>query len=186
MEPPRGRNGGAFDSGQRRVIRPANPNDSAAVAEIYAHHVTHGTASFDFEAPDADHWCGRIADIQRRGLPFLVCERDGRLLGYAYATQMRDRPGYRYTCEDSIYVAPDAVGRGVGRTLLDRLMADATACGFAQMIAVIGGAEPASVALHARCGFREVGRTHATGFKFGRWLDVVYMQAALDTVQASA
>jgi phosphinothricin acetyltransferase len=112
-------------------------------------------------------------------VPFLVAEAGDRVAGYAYATQFRDRAAYRFTCEDSIYVHPDMMGRGVGRTLLEALMERSAGFGFRAMIAVIGGAEPASIALHAKCGFDEVGRLKAVGFKFDRWLDSVYMQRSI-------
>lgn len=138
----------------------------------------HGTASFDSEGPSVSQWVEKIADIQAHGWPFLVAE-DGVVLGYAYATQFRDRPAYARTCENSIYVAPDATGQGIGSRLLGALTDSARDCGFEQMIAVIGGGEPASVALHARFGFVERGRMKDVGLKFGRRLDTVYMQRAL-------
>jgi L-amino acid N-acyltransferase YncA len=165
--------------GAELSLRMAGAGDAAAIAAIYAHHVAHGTASFDFEAPAAPFWTAKIAEIATRGWPFLVAEVEGAVAGYAYASQIRDRPGYRFTCEDSIYVDPAHVARGIGTALLARLIDDARACDFRQMVAVIGGGEPASVALHARAGFREVGRIHQAGFKFDRWLDTVYMQRAL-------
>jgi L-amino acid N-acyltransferase YncA len=160
-------------------IRPATAADSAAIATIYDHHVRHGTASFDSEGPSAEQWAAKIADVQARGWPFLVAEIEGAVAGYAYATQFRDRPAYARTCEDSIYVAPDAMGQGVGSHLLSDLVDAARDYGFEQMIAVIGGGEPASVALHAKLGFVERGRMKDVGVKFGRKLDTVYMQLAL-------
>lgn len=160
-------------------IRPATIAEADAIAAIYAHHVAHGTASFDYDAPDAAFWVAKIADLAAKGWPFLVAEIEGAVAGYAYATQLRDRPGYRYTCEDSIYVAPAQIGCGVGTTLLIALIEAATVSGFRQILGVIGGGEPASVALHAKLGFREVGRLHQVGFKHGKLLDTVYMQRAL-------
>lgn len=115
----------------------------------------------------------------QRGWPFLVAEVGSNVIGYAYATQFRDRPAYRTTCENSIYLDPAYLGQGVGTLLLDALIDAATAAGFRQMIAVIGGAEPASVALHARAGFVETGRMRSVGRKHGRWLDTLYMQKRL-------
>ena len=160
-------------------IRPAAAADSAAIAAIYDHHVRHGTASFDSEGPNAAQWAAKIADVQLRGWPFLVTEQDGTVAGYAYATQFRDRPAYARTCENSIYIAPTAIGQGLGAALLAELIEQARTSGFHQMIAVIGGGEPASVALHARLGFVERGRMKDVGLKFGRTLDTVYMQRAL-------
>lgn len=161
------------------AIRRATTADADAVAAIYAHHVLHGTASFDTVPPDVDFWHEKIAAILGRGWPFLVAITDGTVVGYAYASQFRDRPAYARTCEDSIYVAHDMVGQGLGQGLLSTLMGEAAAVGFEQMIAVIGGAEPASAALHAKAGFAEVGRLRGVGRKFGRTLDTLYMQAAL-------
>jgi L-amino acid N-acyltransferase YncA len=162
------------------AIRSVQPGDSEAIAAIYAHHVTHGTGSFDFEAPDASEWRTKIAHICKKGWPFLVTHRGDTIMGYAYAAQIRDRPGYRYTCEDSIYVAHGQAGQGIGTILLSALIDASRTSGFRQMIAVIGGGEPASVALHAKLGFREVGRLHSVGFKFDRVLDSIYMQRALE------
>jgi phosphinothricin acetyltransferase len=161
------------------AIRSATPDDAAAVQAIYAFHVAHGTASFDTEAPDEAFWGDKIADVLARGWPFLVAERSGAVIGYAYATQFRDRAAYSRTCENSIYVADGMRGRGVGRKLLTAVVAKARACGFEQMIAVIGGGEPGSVALHERLGFGHAGRMRNVGYKFGRRLDTVYMQLDL-------
>jgi phosphinothricin acetyltransferase len=161
------------------MIRSVTESDASAVAAIYAHHVRHGTATFDTVAPDADETRDKIVRICAAGAPFLVAEEQGRVIGYAYATRFRDRPAYAYACEDSIYLDPDHIGRGVGAALLGALIAAATDCGFRQMLAVIGGGEPASVALHARAGFVAAGRMRSVGRKHGRWLDTVYMQLAL-------
>lgn len=162
------------------AYRPATPDDAPAIAAIYAYHVLHGTATFDTEPPDATFWRAKIADLAQRNWPFLVAERDGTVIGYAYASQFRDRVAYAHTCENSIYVQADLRGTGVGTGLLGALIDAAGASGFQQMIAVIGGGEPASVALHARHGFRHVGRLENVGFKFGRLLDTVYMQRGLN------
>lgn len=161
------------------VIRSARVADAPAIAAIYAHHVLHGTASFDTVPRTEAETAERIAMILENGWPFLVAEIDGTVVGYAYATQFRDRPAYAATCENSIYLHPDWLGQGIGRKLLAALVEAAGACGFRQMIAVIGGGEPASVALHARLGFEHAGRMKSVGQKFGRWLDTVYMQLPL-------
>jgi phosphinothricin acetyltransferase len=161
------------------IVRDARWDDAPGIAAIYAHHVLHGTATFDTEAPSVDTWRAKILDISARGWPMLVSERGGVVTGYAYATQFRDRPAYAATCENSIYVAPDALGGGIGSALLRELLARASQAGFEQMIAVIGGGEPASVALHAKLGFAHAGRMRDVGRKFGRLLDTVYMQRTL-------
>ena len=162
------------------MIRSAAPADAATIAAIYAHHVLHGTASFETEPPTVEFWTNKIADLMARNLPFLVAERDGVVTGYAYATQFRDRPAYAHTCENSIYIADQYRGSGIGTGLLCALIEAANAAGFTQMIAVIGGGEPASIALHSKCGFRHAGRMEKVGLKFGRLLDTVYMQRGLE------
>ena len=161
------------------VIRPVRPDDAQAVCDNYAFHVAHGTGTFDVTGPDSGQWATRIADITARGWPFLVAEQDGAVVGYAYAAQFRDRAAYARTCEDSIYVADGFAGAGIGTRLLEALVAAARASGFEQMIAVVGGAGPVSIALHTRCGFAHAGRLRNVGFKFGRRLDTVYMQRDL-------
>lgn len=161
------------------VIRCAGASDAAAIAAIYAHHVAHGTASFDTDPRSEAETAARIAQCNAHGWPFLVAERQGDVVGYAYVTQFRDRPAYRSTCENSIYVAPAALGQGVGTRLLAALVEASERAGFRQMIAVVGGAEPASVALHVKAGFREAGRMRSVGRKHGRWLDTVYLQLSL-------
>lgn len=161
------------------MIRDVTEEDAEAIAAIYAHHVAHGTASYDIGAPSIDETSAKIRRIIGASWPFIVADEGGSVVAYAYVTQFRDRAAYAWTCEDSIYVHPDWQGRGIGRRLLQELLRRAEAFGFRQMAAVIGGAEPASIRLHAGCGFREVGRLHAVGWKHGRWLDSVYMQIAL-------
>jgi phosphinothricin acetyltransferase len=161
------------------MIREVSEQDAGDIAAIYAHHVLHGTASYDMEPPSTDETLAKIRRIVGAGRPFIVAEQDGQVIGYAYATQFRDRAAYAWTCENSIYVHPDWQGRGLGKALLHDLCRLAEGYGFRQMVAVIGGAEPASIALHAACGFREVGRLYSAGWKQGRWLDNVYMQMAL-------
>ena len=160
-------------------VRSAAPGDADAITAIYAHHVRHGTATYDTEPPSAKAMREKIAQVLAKGWPFLVAEGAGEVVGYAYATQFRDRRAYAYACENSIYVRADRTGCGIGRRLLADLVEQSRNRGFRQMVAVIGGGEPASVALHASLGFREVGRLAAVGWKHGRWLDSVYMQLAL-------
>jgi phosphinothricin acetyltransferase len=162
-------------------IRPARPSDAVAIAAIYAHHVLHATASFEEEPPTDAFWTDKIHNVLSKGWPFLVARIEGDVVAYAYATQFRDRAAYAHACENSIYVEHQHLGRGIGRQLLDQLIAGAREAGFRQMIAVIGGGEPASVALHRACGFCEAGRMRSVGFKFGKWLDTVYMQRSLES-----
>jgi L-amino acid N-acyltransferase YncA len=151
-------------------IRDVKAADADAISAIYAHHVLNGTASYELEPPSADDTRAKIARITGRGWPFLVAATDGKVVGYCYAEQLRDRPAYRFTCENSIYVDAAQVGRGIGKTLLTELCHRCEALGFRQMVAVIGGAEPASIALHSACGFEPAGRLRAVGWKQGRWL----------------
>lgn len=164
------------------TVRTATADDAAAVQAIYAFHVEHGTATFDTVPPDEEFWRSKIDDVTARGWPFLVIEHAGAVGGYAYATQFRDRPAYARTCEDSIYIAEGHTGEGLGTQLLGALVEAARACGFEQMIAVAGGGEPASLAVHAKLGFVHAGRMRDVGYKFGRKLDTVYMQRGLTGV----
>jgi L-amino acid N-acyltransferase YncA len=160
-------------------IRPAEPRDIASITRIYEHAVRHGTASFEIEPPDEAEMARRQDALLVGGYPFLVAER-GAVMGYAYAGPYRARRAYRWTVEDSVYVAPQAQQQGIGRALLDRLIGDAEARGFRQMIAVIGdSAQTGSIALHQAAGFHLVGTFEAVGFKFDRWLDSVLMQRPL-------
>ena len=159
-------------------IRPAQPGDAGPVRDIYAHHVAHGRASFDTIGPDVSAITEKIAGSVEAGWPFLIAD-DGGVAGYAYAAPFRERPAYAATCEDSIYIHPDHMRRGIGAMLMSALIEAAEGAGFRQMIAVIGGGEPASVALHEGAGFTHAGRMRAVGYKHGRWLDTVYMQRAL-------
>lgn len=161
------------------VIRDVRDTDAARIAAIYAHHVLHGTASYEIDPPSEADTLAKIRRVTGPGWPFLVAECEGVVAGYAYATQFRDRAAYRFTSEDSIYVDAARMGLGIGRTLLTALMDRSSAYGFRTMVAVIGGAEPASIAVHSRLGFIEVGRLRRVGFKFERWLDSVYMQRDL-------
>jgi L-amino acid N-acyltransferase YncA len=160
-------------------VRAASDDDAGAIASIYAHHVLHGTATYEIVPPTVLETLDKLRNVTGRGWPFLVaCDGSG-VVGYAYATQFRDRPAYAFACENSIYVAHDRLGSGIGRLLLRALLQAAEDVGFRQMVAVIGGAEPASVALHAACGFKHVGRLTGMGWKAERWLNTVYMQVAL-------
>ena len=161
------------------VLRRVRPEDAGAIAEIYAHHVHHGTASFDTVPRSEAETRERITSCISKGWPFLVAERNGEVLGYCYATPFRERPAYASTCENSIYVRQDCMGQGIGKALLAALVVESTHFGFRQMIAVAGGGEPASVGLHKNLGFREAGRMRSVGRKFGKWLDTVYLQLAL-------
>jgi L-amino acid N-acyltransferase YncA len=158
------------------AIRDATSEHAEAVAAIYGHHVLHGTASYDVVPPPAETLRAKIEAVTGHGWPFLVGERGRTVVGYAYATQFRDREAYRFTAEDSIYVHPDWMGQGIGAALLDALINRCVAYGFRTIIGVIGGAEPGSIALHAKRGFREVGRLKAVGWKHEDWRDSVYMQ----------
>lgn len=163
------------------MIRDVREEDAEAIAAIYGHHVLHGTASYDLEPPSIIDTRAKIRRIAAPGWPFIVAEEPVQLAGYAYVTQFRDRAAYAWTCETSIYVHPQWLGRGIGKALLTELCIRAEGCGFRQIVGVIGGAEPASIALHSSCGFREVGRLRAVGWKQRRWLDNVYMQRELGT-----
>jgi L-amino acid N-acyltransferase YncA len=162
------------------VIRDAEEEDLEACRAIYALEVLEGTASFELEPPDLEELRRRHAAVLALGSVWLVAELDGEVLGYAYAGTYRPRPAYRHTLESTVYVARAARGRGLGRMLLERLIAEAAARGFRQMVAIIGdSANVASIELHRRCGFRHVGTLEAVGFKHGRWLDTVIMQYPL-------
>lgn len=171
------------------LIRPAVPADIPAITAIYGPAVSTGTASFELEPPDAAEMDRRFREIVGAGFPYLTAERAGRVVGYAYANHYRTRPAYRFTVEDSIYVAADQQGSGIGKLLLADLMDASRARGFRQMVAVIGDSmQIGSIALHRSAGFTFCGTLHAVGFKFGRWIDSVLMQRALgdgDTTPAT-
>jgi phosphinothricin acetyltransferase len=168
-------------------VRPATPDDIGEIHAIYAHHVFKGLASFEEEPPPAAELRRRYDEVIGRGLPYLVADCGGMVAGYAYCTPYRARSAYRYSLEDSVYVRPDAQGRGVGRTLLAELVRRCEALGYRQMIAVIGdSANAASIGLHASAGFLRVGTFRSVGFKFGRWVDSVIMQRALGAGDARA
>jgi len=160
-------------------VRDATAVDVDEVAAIYAHHVLHGLGTFEERPPDVAQMAARMQAVSARGLPWLVAD-DGQVLGYAYASPYNLRDAYRHTVEDSVYVAPGALGRGVGRALLAGLLERCEALGLRQVIAVIGdSANDASIGLHMSMGFETRGVASAVGFKHGRWLDIVWMQRAL-------
>jgi phosphinothricin acetyltransferase len=162
------------------AIRPAARADIPAITRIYADAVTHGTASFELEPPNEAEMMRRMQAVLDGAFPYLVAEVHGAVAGYAYASFYRTRPAYRFTVENSVYVAPDRQRRGIGITLLKTLIEACTARGFRQMIAVIGDSDQAaSIGLHKACGFEPAGNLKSIGFKFGRWLDTPLMQLAL-------
>lgn len=161
-------------------ITPARLSDAAEVAEIYAHHVRHGTATYELEPPGTQEMAARIDKVIAAGWPWLVArDADGTMLGYGYVAQFRDRAAYRFAGEDSIYIRHDRRGEGTGKALLQALLEQAEAAGFRQIYAVIGGAELASIALHAALGFTHSGLLRGSGRKHGRWLDTVFMTLPL-------
>ncbi len=162
------------------MIRPSTAADLDAVTRIYAWNVLHGSGTFELEAPDRAEIERRRAEVLAKGLPWLVLESDGAVAGYAYANHFRPRPAYRFCLEDSVYLAPETVGRGFGRLLLAELLSRCEAAGARQMLAVIGdSANAASIGVHRALGFAPAGTIRAAGWKFDRWLDVVVMQKSL-------
>jgi len=163
------------------VLREAAETDIPVITAIYAHHVIYGLGTFEEVAPTAEEMARRRADVRALGLPYLVAADDlGLVRGYAYAALYRLRSAYRFTIEDSIYVAPDSLRRGIGRALLDALIERCSRTHYRQMVAVIGdSANLASITLHDRLGFKRIGVQPAVGFKHGRWIDGVLMQRAL-------
>jgi phosphinothricin acetyltransferase len=162
------------------TIRPASAEDIPAITRIYEHAVATGTATFEYDPPDEAEMARRRQTLLDSGYPYIVAELDGALAGYAYAASYRPRAAYRYSVEDSIYVAPATHRRGVGRVLLEHLIAECETRGFRQMIAVIGdSAQTPSIELHRAAGFRMIGTVENVGYKFDRWLDTVLMQRAL-------
>ena len=162
------------------TVRDATAADAAAMTAIYAHHVLHGTGTFEEHPPTEADLAARMAAVQAKGCAWLVAEEGGMILGYGYFAPFRERSAYRFTAEDSVYVRDDIRGQGVGKALVAALLPRAEARGFRQMIAVIGDSEnTGSIGLHISLGFRQVGLLKAVGMKFGRWVDVVQMQKAL-------
>jgi L-amino acid N-acyltransferase YncA len=174
---------------QPTVIRPCTPGDLPEVTEIYRFHVLQGTGTFEIDAPNAAEMSRRHAEVRAKGLPWLVAEVGSAVKGYAYANHFRPRPAYRFCCEDSIYIAPDAERQGLGKSLLAELLTLCEAQGARQMLAVIGdAANLGSIAVHRALGFEPAGTLHAVGWKFERWLDVVLMQKrlGLGSIQAAS
>ena len=170
------------------MIRDATDADFAAITAIYGYNVLHGTGTFALEPPSLAEMLAGFHAVKRMRLPYIVVEEDGAVVGYAYASPFRTRPGYKYGVEDSIYLAAGAEGRGLGKALLNRLIELCTARKLYLMIAVIGdGANQASIGVHRACGFELTGGLPRAGYKFGRWLDVVFMTrellSATDTPQ---
>jgi L-amino acid N-acyltransferase YncA len=163
------------------IIRPSTDADVAAITAIYGWNVLNGLGTFEEIPPDEAEMARRRAAFLDRGLPYLVAELDGKVLGYAYAGPFRLRAAYRYTVEDSIYVAPDAAGKGVGKALLTALIEACKDLGLRQICAVIGDSgNAASIGVHASLGFEQQGVFPAMGYKFGRWVDLVWMQLPLN------
>lgn len=161
-------------------VREARSDDVAAIQSIYAHHVLHGLGTFEIEPPDTAEMRARFSRVSAGGFPFLVATDADQVIGYAYASHFRTRAAYRHTVEDSVYVAPFATGHGVGRKLLDELIAHCIALGLRQMLAVIGDSgNTASIGMHRSCGFDHVGTMKKVGRKFDRWVDVIIMQREL-------
>ena len=165
---------------QSILIRDSSAADIPAITAIYAHWVTHGLASFEVEPPDPTEMARRRDAVLAAGFPYLVAEAPEGLLGYAYASAYRARPAYRFSVENSVYVAPGAGRRGIGLALMEEVIAQCTGAGFRQMVAVIGDSgNAASIALHKRAGFTTAGLLKAAGWKHGRWVDSVLMQRPL-------
>jgi len=161
-------------------IRPATSGDAPTIALIYGHHALHGTGTFEEEAPPIEEMADRLAKVKARGWPWLVAEKEGQVVGYAYSAQFRDRTAYRFAAEDSIYIHPEHMGAGIGKALLDALLPTSAEAGFQRMFSVIGESDnKGSIRLHEGAGFEHCGKLDKAGFKFGRYLDVVFMQREL-------
>ena len=162
------------------IIRASLPGDLPAISAIYGHHVLHGTGTFETEPPSVEDMTQRRLDVLGKGLPYLVAERNGRILGFAYCTWFKPRPAYRFSAEDSVYVAHDANSQGLGRALLAELCEKAETAGIRKLIAVIGDSNnTGSIGVHRAIGFTPVGVLQSCGWKFDRWLDVVLMEKPL-------
>ena len=187
--PPTGAAGGALTGSPATThrgasaaarVRPSTDADLAAITAIYAHYVRHSTATFEVDPPTLEDMRARRAEVLARGLPWLVLEDAGQVVGYAYCNWFKPRPAYRYSAEDSIYLAPGTAGRGLGRVLLQALVDAARTAGVRKLIAVIGdSANAGSIGVHRRIGFQDVGLIRACGWKFERWLDIVLMEMPL-------
>lgn len=170
-------------------LRDARPDDASGIAAIYQHYVQTTCFTFEEVAPGCDEVVSRMRKTRATGLPYYVAEGpDNTVIGYAYASLFHARSAYRYSLENSVYIAPDRTRQGIGKALMQRLIAECAALGYRQMVALIGAEQenPASIGLHARLGFKPVGTLAAVGWKFGRWLDVVEMQLALGDGASSA
>jgi L-amino acid N-acyltransferase YncA len=162
------------------TIRPSRDDDIDAITRIYAHHVLHGTGTFEVDPPSVQDMRGRRAEVLARGLPWLVAESDNQISGFAYCNWFKPRPAYRFSAEDSIYLAPHANGQGLGRALLAELTTQAERAGVRKLIAVIGDSgNTGSIGVHRALGFQHVGVLASCGWKFDRWLDVVLMERSL-------
>ncbi|MGH6626852.1 MAG: GNAT family N-acetyltransferase [Burkholderiaceae bacterium] len=169
------------------LIRPSRDEDIAAITAIYAHHVLHGTGTFEIDPPTPAEMTARRADVLAKGLPYLVTEEGGQVTGFAYCNWFKPRPAYRFSAEDSIYMAPGTHGRGLGRALLAELAARAESAGVRKLIAVIGdSANAGSVGVHRSVGFQHVGVLRSCGWKHGQWRDVVLMEKALGAGDATS
>jgi L-amino acid N-acyltransferase YncA len=169
------------------LIRDSRDDDLSAITAIYAHHVLHGTGTFETTPPSGAEMAARRDDVLGKGLPYLVVEDDGAVLGFAYCQWFKPRPAYRFSAEDSIYLHPGAHGRGLGRQLLAALVQRAEDAGLRKLIAVIGdSANAGSIGVHAAVGFQAVGTVKSCGWKFDRWLDIVMMERALGDADRSA
>lgn len=169
------------------LIRTSQPEDIPAISAIYAHHVLHGTGTFELEPPSQQEMASRRSEVLAKGLPYLVAVDGKQVLGFAYCNWFKPRPAYRFSAEDSVYVAPDAQGLGLGRALLTELAAQAEKAGVRKLIAVIGdSANTGSIAVHRSVGFSHVGVLKSCGWKFDQWRDVVMMDKALGLGDTSA
>lgn len=162
------------------IIRSSREADMPAITAIYGHHVLNSTGTFETEAPSAQDMAARRVDVLAKGLPWLVAEHDGQVIGFAYGNWFKPRPAYRFSVEDSIYLAPGSHGKGVGRALLAELLARCESTGIRKVMAIIGdSANAASVGVHLALGFTQAGKIDACGWKFGAWRDIVIMQKSL-------
>jgi phosphinothricin acetyltransferase len=169
------------------IIRPSQSIDIAQISAIYQHHVLSGTGTFEVEAPSEADMTQRRADVLSKGLPYLVAVDGTLVLGFAYCNWFKPRPAYRYSAEDSIYLAPQAMGTGLGRALLAELCSQAERVGVRKLIAVIGDSNNlGSIGVHRSAGFQHVGTLASCGWKFERWLDVVLMDKALGVGDTTA
>ena len=169
------------------LIRASRDEDVAAITAIYTHHVLHGTGTFEIDPPTAQDMAARRADVLAKGLPYLVAEEAGQVLGFAYCNWFKPRPAYRFSAEDSIYIADAARGRGLGRQLLEVLAMQAEAAGVRKLLAVIGdSANAGSIGVHRAAGFTDVGVMRSVGWKFGAWRDIVLMEKPLGAGDTTA